>query len=144
MLDGYLARRFQLESRLGEQLDSLGDAVFCFVMIYLLLTYTDVMQGSWTIIAIFIVLIIRMMNLAITKLKFKTWGILHTYGNKTAGILLYLYVPIIVITHTIALIPGILLFLLACVSSIEEMVILLIDRQYDANRKSLFLKNEEL
>ncbi len=143
LLDGYIARRFRLESRLGEQLDTLGDTVFCFVILYLLFVHTAIMKESWFLLAVGIVLIIRVVNLVITRWKFQTWGILHTLGNKAAGISLYLYVPILVMRTASSLLPGIILFLIACASAIEETAILLTSKKYDANRKSVFIVAKE-
>ncbi len=141
--DGYLARRFRLETRLGEQLDSLGDAAFCGTVFYLLIVYTNIIEISWASFGIVVVTILRIINFIITKVRFKTWGIMHTWGNKTAGILLYLYVSVVLIFNMVLLIPGIVLCFISVASSIEEMAILLTFKEYDANRKSIFIRNDE-
>ena len=138
--DGYLARHYKWETRLGEQLDSLGDAVFYGVILYLLMACTDIIQTQWAVTGIAIVMIFRAANFIITRAKFKTWGGMHTWGNKAAGILSYLYMSDLLIRSTISFIPGLALCFIAFASSLEEMVILLTSKQYNANRKSLFIK----
>jgi len=138
--DGYLARRYKLETRLGERLDSLGDAAFSGAVLYLLIVYTDIIKTHWAIIGIALVTILRVINFIITRAKFKTWAAMHTWGNKATGILLYLYAPIVLIFNTILLIPGLVLCFIAATSSIEEMAILLTSKQYDANCKSIFIR----
>jgi len=138
IMDGYLARRYKWETRLGEQLDSFSDTVFSGVIIYMLIAYTDMIDTQWAIIGIAIVMILRIINFIITKVKFKTWGAIHTLANKATGILLYLYMPAVIIYNTVLFVPGIALCFIALVSSIEEMIILLTSKQYNANQKSIF------
>lgn len=140
--DGYLARRYKWETRLGEQLDSLSDAVFYSVILYLLVVHTNIIETQWAIIGIAAVMIVRAANFIITRARFQTWGAMHTWGNKATGILLYLYVPVVLIRNTLSFVPGLVICLIALASAIEEMVVLLMSKKYDANRKSLFIKRE--
>lgn len=139
VLDGYLARRYKLETKLGEKLDSLGDAVFCGAILYLLAVHTDILK-AWVLIGIAIVVVFRVANFLITRVRFQTWGVMHTWGNKATGILLYLYLPAALIHNTISLVPGLGLCLIALASAIEEMVVLFTSKQYHANRKSVFIR----
>ncbi|MFT4106882.1 MAG: CDP-alcohol phosphatidyltransferase family protein [Lacrimispora sp.] len=138
--DGYLARRCKLETRIGERLDSLGDTAFCGAVLYLLVAHTDTIETPWAMTGIAIVTVLRVINFIITKVKFKTWAAMHTWGNKATGILLFLYAPAVLIFNTILLIPGLALCFIAAASSIEEMAILLTSKQYDANCKSIFIR----
>ena len=70
IMDGYLARRYKWETRFGEQLDSFSDAVFYGVIIYMMIAYTDMIDTQWAIIGIAIVMILRIINFIITKVKF--------------------------------------------------------------------------
>lgn len=138
--DGYLARRYKWETRFGEQLDSLSDTTFYGAVLYLLVNYTDLIKIQWAIIGIAVVMILRVINIIITKVKFKTWGMMHTWGNKAAGILLYLYILFALICNRILLIPGFIFCFIAFASALEEMIILLTSNHYNANEKSLFIK----
>lgn len=67
----------------------------------------------------------------------KTWqmGILHSWGNKFAGLLLFFYLPFDLLRDAFSFSPSIFLSLIT-LSALEEMIILLTDQKYDLNRKS--------
>lgn len=139
VLDGYIARRWNWQSRIGEQLDSLGDFIFYAIALYLLLTTIHITSRTWLMSGIMITFLIRLMNFIITRIKFRTWGMLHTWGNKAVGFLLYIYIAIMLFGSKISLMPEVVLSIAAILSAIEETFILLSTRQYDANRKRYFI-----
>ncbi len=141
VLDGYLARKYKWESRAGEQLDSLSDFVFYAIIIYLLVTSTDIAQQMWLMGGIVVVFIIRVVNFIITKVKFHTWGILHSWGNKVVGLFVYVYIAITLWGGRVSLMPGIILCLAAVLSAVEETIILLSGKEYDANTRSYFTRS---
>lgn len=139
MLDGYIARRYKWESNLGAKLDGLSDFIFYAIVLCLLLITTDITRQSWVVVGLFIVFISRMVNFIITKIKFYEWGMLHSWTNKVAGLLLFLCIPFVLTSGTISFLLGMILFAVALISAIEEMMILFSTKQYDANRKSYFM-----
>jgi len=141
VLDGYTARKYKWESRAGEQLDSLSDFVFYVIVIYLLITSTDILGQLWLIVGIIATFIIRIANLIITKAKFHTWGMLHSWGNKGVGLFLYVYIAITFWYGMASFISGVFLCLAAILSAVEEMVILISSEEYDANRGSFFTQS---
>lgn len=79
----------------------------------------------------------RIINMLITKVKFKQWSVLHTVGNKTAGLALFSILPIYFVFGNIpaAIIDA--FSAIALIASLEETGILLIARYYHVNQKSL-------
>jgi len=139
ILDGFLARRYKCETKFGAQLDSAGDFIFCGVLIYILITHTDFFDMKRISAEIIFVALIRIANIFITKIKFRTWGIMHTLGNKATGILLFIGVPFF-LSGSNFLFAEIFIFAIAFVSASEEMIMLFKCREYEINRKSLFIK----
>lgn len=138
VLDGYIARRYGWETKSGEKLDSLSDFVFYAIILYLLFSKTDIFRQEWFVICFIVICILRISNLFVTKVKFGRCGVLHSWANKTAGLLLYLYLPFALLSGSILFFPGSIVCVVAIVSAIEEMVILISVKEYDGNRKSYF------
>lgn len=135
VLDGWLARRLRVTSDLGSRLDSAADFVFFGVsIITLAFLIRDTSDGT-VLILLSVVVIIRMLNLCLTRIKFHRWGILHTYGNKAAGLLLFASIPVCVVMGGF---PGyviIPLFVVSLLSALDEMTELWIRTEYDPDAK---------
>lgn len=144
VLDGTIARRWQLESSLGAKLDSLGDFVFSTACLLLLLLKTDLPQNRWLLVALAVILCAKAAGLLLTRLKFRQWGSLHTLLSKGTGLLLFVFIPLCVVWGSIPVYFWVPLAVLALCAALEEILILLASRKYDLNRKSIFSKpNEE-
>jgi len=70
--------------------------------------------------------------------KFRTFGMLHTYLNKLTGFLLLL--GIFLIPFVDLNILGSILCIFGTISAIEELIIHLSSKVYDAELKSIILK----
>lgn len=138
VLDGYTARRYQWETTVGEKLDSFSDFVFYMVVLYLLIVSGGIIDQIRLLLGIGLVVLIRGINFIITKIKFNTWGALHSWANKITGLLIYIYIPFAIVNAEISFAAGMTLCIIALLSSVEETAILLSAGEYDANRKSYF------
>lgn len=143
VLDGWAARRWRLESRLGAKLDSLGDLAFGAVIFYLIYSRNPHLLDGWIPFFIGGVVLVRAVNVVITRLRFRQWGMLHTWGNKAAGLLLYLLLPVCILLRKVPIGIAVVLLAAAYLSAAEETVILLVAKQYQPNRKSLFIQEKE-
>ncbi len=97
VLDGYIARKYRLESKLGSVLDSIADIVFYTVMILRLLPMLSEVLPGWIWLAVSAILILRVVSYVIVAVKYHRFAALHTYLNKATGIAVFL-VPYIVQT----------------------------------------------
>ncbi len=134
MADGLIARKMKVESRLGALLDSIADAVLTAVCLMIFLPRLKLPEwGAWMIGG---VVLVRLMSLAAGYIRFGELAFIHTYANKAAGFVLFLF-PVL----WQALGHGAILALLgtaAGVSAAEELIINLMSGTLDRNRRSVF------
>lgn len=135
VVDGYIARRTNSESKLGEKLDSIADFVMFFV-IAMILYESLKSQISSIIIPLTIALVIRFTAYLVSLIKYHSLVFLHTILNKITGLSVFLS-PLIVMKYID--IRGIYFILgIAGLAAIEEVAIHITTREADANRKSIF------
>lgn len=134
VLDGFLARKFHLQTKTGARLDSLADFIFFFSAFFrMLLSYRLIIPPPIILGSILIVLI-RFFNLHITRKKFGMPGILHTIGNKLSGIIFFFACPAAVM---LGYIPIWVVFI-PLFSALEETLILLNAGSYNPDIRSLY------
>ena len=138
VFDGYLARRWKVESDLGAKLDSLGDFLFYILITVVFFIHTEVMKENVVLLFVISVFAIKLLNLIITKARFKHWGMMHTIANKLSGLLIYFMLPVYILFPLFPVIIAIIIVLIALLATIEEGLILLTAKQYNINQKSIF------
>jgi len=133
VLDGYIARRYHLETLIGAKLDSLADFIFlitsltCMIRSYGLLIPENIITGG------VVVVVLRGVNVCITKKKFRQFGILHTVGNKLAGFIIFFACPGAIVTGNMPL----AIIIIPILSALEETLLLLKMDNYTPNISSL-------
>ena len=142
ILDGLIARVFQMQTRLGAKLDSWADTgtyILAFIAIYEF-KWREI-KNEWLILVVFFM--IWMISYVMVLVKFKGLIGLHTYLSKITG---YLQGAFIVILFVFAY--NVWLFyiclgagILAC---LEEIIIIMMLKQPMSNVKGLYwiLKNK--
>jgi len=140
VLDGVVARRLDVASKLGARLDSLADMVMFGVMIACAVVWTG--AGLLTLMPYLIaVALIRFANLAIAARRFHQFAMIHTWANKLTGLLIFIGFGVYILTDSLtALIPVIAA---AGLAALEETAIMLTSKELDLDRKSLFVRPEE-
>lgn len=136
VLDGYIARKTDTASQLGGKLDSGADLIM--VVIVMVVLYPIIHPTVEIIIWVVIIGIIRAVSMMVVYAKYKTFEILHTYGNKLTGLVLFVF-PL-----TLAFIRSDVMMYIICViasiSAIEELFIHLSSNELQTNKKSIFIK----
>jgi len=133
-LDGYIARKYKLESKLGAYLDSFADLVFFIVLIAYIFNYQKEIIDKNIILLISIVSV-RILSLIICFLRNKRIYILHTIGNKLSGLLIFLFIIVNIFIPLSSYAFYLLLFVL--LSAAEEMIIMMLIKSPDVNYKGL-------
>ena len=129
MLDGFLARKIKSTNKFGATLDSIADAVFAFVLLFIFIPYFQ--WETWIICWVVLITMVRLVSLLIGFLRFRQFAFLHTYANKITGLVLFgfpLWYMLFGLTGT-----AIILCIIATISAIEELII---------NSKSSTLKRD--
>ena len=91
MVDGWLARNLQAESKTGAVLDSVADIVFVACCAIRLLRVLEIPVWLW--ICAGIIVTIKMINQISALVLCKRFCFPHTVANKLTGLLLFLTVP---------------------------------------------------
>ena len=88
MLDGFLARRWGVESKFGASFDSLADFVFVLAVGYKLFPYLKLPTALWMMIGLIALLkIVNAISAYVVKHRIEY---LHTKANKVTGFLLFI------------------------------------------------------
>ena len=88
ILDGFLARRWGVESKFGARLDSLADFVFVLAAGYKLFPWLKLPATLWMMIGLIaLVKIVNAISAYVVKHRIQ---FLHTKANKLTGLLLFI------------------------------------------------------
>lgn len=136
VLDGYIARRTHTTSELGGKLDTIAD--FLMIMVLMIILFPIINPKVQIILWIVIIAIVKVVSMMIVLVKHKTFEILHTYGNKITGLLIFFFTPALPFVQADMLMY--IICMVASVSAIEELIIHLSSDELQINRKSIFKK----
>ena len=138
VLDGYIARKYEIVSNLGARLDSIADLIFYIILTYIFITlYFHILTTNHKIILLAI-LLVRLINILLTKIKYCKVVFIHTVANKISGLLLF-FLPIIIMIYKNSLFISII-FIFALIAALEELFMTVIFKNFNLNKKSIFLK----
>ena len=133
LLDGWIARKTDTATAFGAKLDTVADLLFFSAVIYLLFRLAGGFLHQYLVWFIAI-LAIRLVGVLVAVLKYHSFVILHTLGNKITGLLLFA-APLFLFYGCKNFIP--LVFVVAGLSAVEEVLIHLTAKEPDRDRKSL-------
>ena len=88
MLDGFLARRWGVESKFGARLDSLADFVFVLAVGYKLFPWLKLPATLWMMIGL--IAMVKIVNAISSYVVKHRIEFLHTIANKLTGFLLFI------------------------------------------------------
>ena len=135
LVDGWIARMTHNESEFGAKLDSVADLMFYSVMVLKIFDeLMRVLPGSlwvfiWTTVAI------RIFTYIFVAIRHKKFAAMHTYMNKLTGGTMFL-LPCMLLTSYMVMYSW-FSCTIAFLASVEEVVIHIVRKTYDANIKSI-------
>ncbi|RRJ64391.1 CDP-alcohol phosphatidyltransferase family protein [Paenibacillus oralis] len=142
VLDGWIARRTNTVSENGAKLDSSADLLMFGIVTAALVRWSgDRMGIIWPYLAVAVA--IRLATAVYAACKYRTVAMIHTWGNKLTGLLVFV-APLIMIAAGNK--PWVLaaICIISTITALEELLIHLTSRKLEFNRKSLFVgKNRE-
>lgn len=134
ILDGYIARKMQTATNIGARLDSVADLIMIMVLIVLL--YPIINPPAAVVVWIGIIALIRIISVITVLIKYKSFAMLHTYGNKITGLILFIF-PLS-LSFTVSPMVIYVICTIASISAVEELLIQLSSKELQVNRKSIF------
>jgi len=139
VLDGYIARKYKVESKLGAKLDSLGDYTFFLMLVlYFFIWRLNLIEDNS--IFIVIVIMVRLSSLLVCWIKNKKVYSLHNIANKVTGLLLYVGILIEIVVERKDIV--IFLLVISLISALEELMIMLTIKEPDSNIKSILTREK--
>lgn len=145
MVDGYLARKYKVSSKLGSTLDSIADDVTVVAgVVGLFVWKMDFLRENVVIVVALIVLLVIQNGLAF--IKYKKLSSFHTYSAKTAA----LFQGVFLILMFLLPEPLYPLFyaasLISAIDLVEEIILVIIIPKWVTDVKGLYwvLKNKEM
>jgi len=138
--DGYFARMLKSMSVIGAKLDTIADMVFYAIIAYFILWHMNMRYQLILVISMSLVVLIRVINMIITKKKFFKWNVIHTTGNKITGSIIYTNIPIFIALKKMPIEILMLEIIIAILSALEETCIIIFNKKYDVNQKHFFYK----
>ncbi|MEN6645126.1 MAG: CDP-alcohol phosphatidyltransferase family protein [Armatimonadia bacterium] len=132
-VDGYLARTYHLESKLGARLDSIADnAVQLSMPFWLWLLRPELYQRYWYLVAVMLVLFVASMIL-----QWYRRAPLHTYANKFTA---WLLAAFLLYTFAVGLSPVFMwiTFIALLYAMVEGIVILVTKAEVSEETKSVW------
>ena len=136
VLDGWLARKTGTASEFGARMDSVADLLFYGV---LLLRLFPVLRQALPVTiwyAAAVILLVRLTACAVAAAKYHQFASLHTWLNKLIGGAVFLLPYVLTLTTGIRYSWAVCAPALAV--SLEELAIHLYQKDYCADRKSIF------
>ena len=144
-LDGFVARKFHLESKIGSILDSASDLIFLGVMGFKIFPTLIELLDTWCWFMIGIPVFLQVLGYFICAIKFKKFSAIHTYANKVMSAAIFFF-PFTFIGFIKPLYESYLGVFgsVAIFAGVEIVLIHIFTKQYSEKNKSIFLlkKNE--
>ena len=114
MVDGWLARKLNAETKGGAVLDSVADIVFVACSAIRLLPVLEI--PAWLWIWVGVIVFIKIVNQISALVVYKRFCFPHTLANKLTGFLLFLAVP----AAFWSLIPIVIVAAIATFAAVQE------------------------
>ncbi len=133
ILDGWISRKWKLQTQFGAKLDSIAD--FIFIGVVLLKIIPSFHLSKMLLLWIIVIAGVRITAIVLLFHKFHVVAGLHTYANKVTGFTLFI-APLFfgVINQTVL---GTLLCIIASISGVEEFILACTLKELNLNIKRL-------
>lgn len=122
ILDGFLARSFNIASKFGASLDSFADTIFFVILLakFFIFFNINILIFIWCAI----IIIMKMISLFCNYKKNNHLSFLSNWSNKLAGVAFYIYPMCLIITNEY-IITSIILCVIITFAAIYECVMII-------------------
>nr|WP_303998469.1 CDP-alcohol phosphatidyltransferase family protein [Methanobrevibacter smithii] len=133
VLDGYVARKYNLVTAFGAKLDSIADMTMFLSLIIVLLPVLNFTLEIYVLILIIVIL--KIASAIYCYIKFKKLSTIHSYLNKITGLLIILIPVLLIFAPSENLIA--IICIIATIAAIEEFLIIRYSQYLDINCESI-------
>ena len=133
VLDGYVARKYNLVTDFGAKLDSIADMTMFLSLIIVLLPVLNFTLEIYVLILIIVIL--KIASAIYCYIKFKKLSTIHSYLNKITGLLIILIPVLLMFAPSENLIA--IICIIATIAAIEEFLIIRYSQYLDINCESI-------
>lgn len=137
VVDGPLARRLGTASVRGARLDSAADAAFVAAATVTVAATVDEAARPLVGSVAGIVGATRLAGVLVTRRRFGAWSVMHTHLNKATGLGLATVVAVALVRKRMPIVALGVIAVLAELAAIEELAIVAVASEFDADRTSL-------
>ena len=138
VFDGRIARRFDAVSDLGSKLDAVGDSLLFGSAAICMVFLADLkVEAAKCLFVLSFGVVYKLANVAVTRVRFGQWNMMHTTLNKTVFVSLFFCVPIFLLLGEINFRMVIAISVIMCAACFEETVTLMKLEEYDVNCKGV-------
>lgn len=138
VLDGWIARKTKTADNFGARLDSIADMLFYAAMLLRIfpMLWNTLPSDVWYAAAG--ILVARIATYMLAAVKYRLFASMHTYLNKLTGVGVFIVPFLLATKYTVVYCRGVCA--VAAAAILEELIIHLSNRNYNANTKSIFKK----
>lgn len=133
-IDGSIARATGSESELGSKVDDIGDYTLIVIMIIIMIIWIKSLVIP-LLPFLGALIIIRVGNIILTRIKFGKLCIIHTYLNKFTAMLAFALPVTYILFDTLFFAYAVLI--VGIIASLEESIIHLSSEEHNRHRRTL-------
>ena len=138
MIDGPIARKFDVASPSGATLDATADILLVFVVLFRLFPLIEI--SNWVIIWIVIVIVMKILASVVGYIRHKQLILLHTYSNKFFIFALFLF-PVFYSFMDADIVLTVLL-IIATIAFTEDIYINATSKEVNLDYKGILFENK--
>lgn len=136
VVDGLLARQLGIASEFGARLDSMADMLFYGVLLLRLFPVLWQLLPTAIWYVIIVIVLVRLVAYATAAVRYHRFAALHTLLNKLTGGAVFLLPYVLMRTSGVTY--SWMVCILAFFASVEELAINISQKEYQADRKTIF------
>lgn len=136
ILDGLVARRFDICSEHGYIVDSISDVVLATILLYCVIPV--VIWEGWMVIWIAVIAVVRIVAFSIGSIRYRRPAFVHTCLNKVTGAMLFIAPFLMVIVGAPVTVAAVCC--VASVSSVEYLYINITSDHYDPDMATALVR----
>lgn len=133
ILDGFIARKLNLQSTFGAKLDSIAD--FAFAVCLTAFAVKNIEIPLWLWICASVIALLRFISYGLGFYKYREFTALHTWANKFTGVTIFIAPALYCLCGSAF--TWIILCVVAFVSACEELIINIKSKEPNRDRKGV-------